>query len=1106
MSDCGEDSDPRPIESLEKAIPTGGQRTWGVEDWEWDPQTCQAIPKRDMRAEQQCNAPPLLAQALPLQNPTAIPSVSEGGTAGTVSAVADDSGGSGGVPGGTSSGGKVQSNCRPGYCQADGCGKNLSKLTFYHVRNKICDIHIKADDFSRDGVQLRFCQKCGNAHPLAEFDGTKHSCRAQLEKHNARRRKRQAEAALQKQAKQGDPEGAAAAKPPVKTKRGGRRQQAVPVEEDGEPQADAQATRRSNRKRRAVPIGDESEEEAEVQGSPMEGSPLLHTSSAAPKPEEAKQSKDSSPPTLPLLGLAAGDDALPAASAPQALNFGDEDLLPDDLSSWLIANLSEIEDLGWPALDGRSPSPPRPLHQSTELGIVPPNLPEGGSSFDFAARLMQLEMAEASGEASGSTPAPTAALPSGPKLTKEAMLSIVSVKLFGCTPAELPDNLRSQLLSWFDGQVASLDGYMRPGCVHLTVQATVAAPEEHLEEEDHNAAEAEKMDRPAEAQLSQEGGGRGTKRREPEGEGAGRALQGNIDTGGVVRLVEKMLASGETLWRTKTLLVQTGREVALVHGGKLQQTWDMTLTMQERVLPAVLEMKPIVLLASSSSSSSLSGGGCLGKAAKESSVAPAQLIVQGINLLQDDCEIVCRLQGDYVPIETAKCLECRCAAAVKACCRSPGRPPSGAPTGGWESRCCGCCVAKLASLSLEDISDQPTAAPSPSCCGGTGAKKGSTTKSAAVNSVTPQLVSLKVSGALRPGVLHIDVLKKAYMAPRGGRVLVVDSPAVHAELLTLAERALPATAAAWVEALSIVFEWVGDRNKVTYSVVERTASRLIHEALAYGLVEVAKYLHGLIQSAVMDAAASLTLPKNKAVGALDALAMISQADQACRTATMIRIGRLGCVGALSLLHRAVQSQEPAVVELVVAWGQEADQPWRCDLSGPRGLTPLHLATLVRNPVAAARIVLTLVSSCEPGVAAWKEAATIDDLTPADFAAQLNRTGLLDAFGSEKSAVGGDVALGRVAVVARPEMAHDEEVAPSTPRRCKCSGPCPCALSAEPCAGCDASSDDDLCCGEDGTCSCCSKASKPDEESAPPCCGGGGTPPAPPLPPVRTCCH
>ncbi|KAK2075814.1 hypothetical protein QBZ16_001555 [Prototheca wickerhamii] len=46
-------------------------------------------------------------------------------------------------------------------------------------------------DFHRDGELVRFCQRCGLAHPLADFDGQRRSCRKQLEKHNARRRKKE---------------------------------------------------------------------------------------------------------------------------------------------------------------------------------------------------------------------------------------------------------------------------------------------------------------------------------------------------------------------------------------------------------------------------------------------------------------------------------------------------------------------------------------------------------------------------------------------------------------------------------------------------------------------------------------------------------------------------------------------------------------------------------------------------------------------------------------------------------------------------------------------------------------------------------------------------
>lgn len=41
----------------------------------------------------------------------------------------------------------------------------------------------------KDGREQRFCQQCGKFQPREDFDGEKRSCRARLEKHNARRRR-----------------------------------------------------------------------------------------------------------------------------------------------------------------------------------------------------------------------------------------------------------------------------------------------------------------------------------------------------------------------------------------------------------------------------------------------------------------------------------------------------------------------------------------------------------------------------------------------------------------------------------------------------------------------------------------------------------------------------------------------------------------------------------------------------------------------------------------------------------------------------------------------------------------------------------------------------
>ncbi|EFN50836.1 hypothetical protein CHLNCDRAFT_37677 [Chlorella variabilis] len=72
-------------------------------------------------------------------------------------------------------------------CQSDGCTVDLAPLSFYLQRNHICPDHLKADSYMVKGVPSRFCQRCGQGHPLTEFEGSKRSCRKALERHNQRR-------------------------------------------------------------------------------------------------------------------------------------------------------------------------------------------------------------------------------------------------------------------------------------------------------------------------------------------------------------------------------------------------------------------------------------------------------------------------------------------------------------------------------------------------------------------------------------------------------------------------------------------------------------------------------------------------------------------------------------------------------------------------------------------------------------------------------------------------------------------------------------------------------------------------------------------------------
>jgi hypothetical protein len=70
--------------------------------------------------------------------------------------------------------------------QVEDCTRDVCELSTYHFRYRICNVHIRLPAFMRQGKLQRFCQQCGRCHELSEFEGNQRSCRAQLDRHNAR--------------------------------------------------------------------------------------------------------------------------------------------------------------------------------------------------------------------------------------------------------------------------------------------------------------------------------------------------------------------------------------------------------------------------------------------------------------------------------------------------------------------------------------------------------------------------------------------------------------------------------------------------------------------------------------------------------------------------------------------------------------------------------------------------------------------------------------------------------------------------------------------------------------------------------------------------------
>lgn len=109
----------------------------------------------------------------------------------------------------------------------------------------------------------------------------------------------------------------------------------------------------------------------------------------------------------------------------------------------------------------------------------------------------------------------------------------LSIKLFNCTPGQLPGDLRERVTGWLGSTPAGVEGYIRPGCVHLTVQATV----------------------PKQAK--------------------GRAPGSPADSS-VRKAVSHLLASPQQeVWHKCTMLVQLGNEAAVVHEGTPLKVWNI---------------------------------------------------------------------------------------------------------------------------------------------------------------------------------------------------------------------------------------------------------------------------------------------------------------------------------------------------------------------------------------------------------------------------------------------------------------------------------------------------------------------------------------------------
>lgn len=366
-------------------------------------------------------------------------------------------------------------------CQVENCGADLSVAKDYHRRHKVCEIHSKASKALVGNAFQRFCQQCSRFQLLQEFDGEKKSCRRRLAGHNRRRRKTHPEAATPStqdlsnnyllisllrilsnmhsnnsdQAKDQDilshllknlaSYGGAI---------DGRNvsgviqepKEAVSIEEPAP----------SSSKQNYVPSGHETSKHlcSTSQITKVSGSQLRAVNQTLNSGTEA-----------PKKGVAVNNYV---DGVVQTLPFRRKDCSQVEMctldSSVGRTKLNNI-DLNSAYSDSEGDERPENAHLPLSLGTCSPNfsLFMQKDSHQLSPPQTSLNSDSLSGQS-----------PSSSSGDAQSRTDRIVFKLFGKDPNHFPVGLRSQILNWLSHSPTDIEGYIRPGCIVLTIYLRLA--------------------------------------------------------------------------------------------------------------------------------------------------------------------------------------------------------------------------------------------------------------------------------------------------------------------------------------------------------------------------------------------------------------------------------------------------------------------------------------------------------------------------------------------------------------------------------------------------------------------------------------------------------
>lgn len=372
----------------------------------------------------------------------------------------------------------VGGSSRAAVCQVENCRADLSSAKDYHRRHKVCLMHSKATSALVASVLQRFCQQCSRFHVLQEFDEGKRSCRRRLAGHNKRRRKTQADAVVNNNSMNDDQANSYLLISLLRILSSMHSNESNQTsDQDLLPHILRSLVNQSGLCGDKLLSGLLKNSHSLLSGGTFANSDSVVALLSDPS-QPGQQNLPVNASELQRSGPCAGDvksqhiqtvdfhnhstvlsvkDSPPYSEARDS-SAGRSRLNAFDLNDVYIDSDDCTEDLE------RSPA-------TVDLTIA---------SLECPSYVQQDSQQSSPPQTSGNSDSASAQSPSSSSGEAQSRTDRIVIKLFGKEPSDFPLFLRAQILDWLSQSPSDIEGYIRPGCVVLTIylRMSVSAWEE----------------------------------------------------------------------------------------------------------------------------------------------------------------------------------------------------------------------------------------------------------------------------------------------------------------------------------------------------------------------------------------------------------------------------------------------------------------------------------------------------------------------------------------------------------------------------------------------------------------------------------------------------